>query len=160
MLTCYYGNDCRQRAHSNPRLISLTMKHRQLSKRKSKRTAQSNWYRQTTTDKPSHAERAIQTFKNHFKAVIAGVDDNLPMHLWDRLLPQTVLTLNLLRQSNVAPTVSAYQYIHGAFDYNKMPLAPMGCAVQIHERSERRGSWAMNSRQMVLTHIRRTLQMP
>ncbi len=26
-----------------------------------------------------------------------------------------------------------------------MPLAPMGCAVQIHERSERRGSWAMNS---------------
>ncbi len=55
------------------------------------------------------AERAIQTFKNNFKAVITGVDDNFPMHLWDRLLPQTVLTLNLLRQSNVAPTVSAYQ---------------------------------------------------
>jgi hypothetical protein len=34
--------------------------------------------------------------KNHFKAVIAGVDDNFPMNLWDRLLPQTVLTLNLL----------------------------------------------------------------
>lgn len=91
------------------------------------------------------AERAIQTFKNHFKSVIAGVDNNFPMHLWDRLLPQTVLTLNLLRQSNVAPTVSAYQYVNGPFDYNKMPLAPMGCAVQIHERSERRGSWAMNS---------------
>ena len=57
------------------------------------------------------AERAIQTFKNHFKAVIAGVDDTFPMHLWDRLLPQTILTLNLLRQSNVTPTVSAYQYI-------------------------------------------------
>jgi hypothetical protein len=42
------------------------------------------------------AERAIQTFKNHFKAVIAGVDNNFPMHLWDCLLPQTVLTLNLL----------------------------------------------------------------
>jgi hypothetical protein len=27
------------------------------------------------------AERAIQTFKNHFKAVLAGVDDNLPMRL-------------------------------------------------------------------------------
>ncbi len=52
------------------------------------------------------AERAIQTFKNHFKSVIAGVDDNFPIHLWDRLLPQTILTLNLLRQSNVAPTVS------------------------------------------------------
>ena len=91
------------------------------------------------------AERAIQTFKNHFKAVLAGVADNFPMNLWDRLLPQTVLTLNLLRQSNVAPTVSAYQYIHGTFDYNKMPLAPMGCAVQVHETNERRGTWAANS---------------
>jgi hypothetical protein len=91
------------------------------------------------------AERAIQTFKIHVKATIAGVDDNCPMNLWDRLLPQTALTLNLLRQSNIAPTVSAYQYVHGAFDYNKMPLAPMGCVVQIHERSEKRGSWAFDS---------------
>ena len=44
------------------------------------------------------AERAIQTFKCHFKAVLAGVDDSFPMRLWDNLLPQTVLTLNLLRQ--------------------------------------------------------------
>ena len=43
------------------------------------------------------AEQAIQMFKNHFKAVIAGVDDSFPMKLWDKLLPQTVLTLNLLR---------------------------------------------------------------
>jgi hypothetical protein len=43
------------------------------------------------------AEQAIQTFKNHFKSVTAGVDKNFPMRLWDRLLPQTVLTLNLLR---------------------------------------------------------------
>jgi len=51
------------------------------------------------------AERAIQTFKCHFKAILAGVDDSFPMQLWDKLLPQTILTLNLLRQSNVAPTV-------------------------------------------------------
>jgi hypothetical protein len=67
------------------------------------------------------------------------------MNLWDRLLLQTVLTLNLLRQSNVAPTVSAYQFVNGPFDYNKMPLAPMGCTVQIHESSEQRGTWAANS---------------
>ena len=82
------------------------------------------------------AERAIQTFKNHFKSILAGVDDTFPMHLWDRLLPQAILTLNLLRQSNVAPTV-AYQYVDGTFDFNKMPLTPMGCTVQLHERSER-----------------------
>ncbi len=90
------------------------------------------------------AEQAIQTFKNHFKSVIVGVDNNFPMRLWDRLLPQMVLTLNLLCQPNVAPTVSAYQYVHGAFDYNRMPLAPMGCAVQVHKSNERRGTWVAN----------------
>ncbi len=90
------------------------------------------------------AERAMQTFKTHFKTIITGVDDNFPINLWDRLLPQTVLTLNLLQQSNIAPTISACQYIHGAFKYNKMPLALMGCAVQIYKKSEKRGSWAFN----------------
>jgi hypothetical protein len=79
------------------------------------------------------AERAIQTFKNHFKSVLAGVDDSFPMKLWDKLLPQVILTLNLLRQSNVAPTISVYAYVNGPFDYNAMPLAPMGCAAQIYE---------------------------
>ncbi len=66
------------------------------------------------------------------------------MRLWDKLLPQTILTLNLLRQSNVALTVSAWQYIHGPIAYDKMPLAPMGCAVQIHKSSEQQGTWAAN----------------
>ena len=91
------------------------------------------------------AERAIQTFKNHFKAILAGFDDSFPMRLWDKLLLQTILTLNLHCQSNVAPTVSAWQYVHGPFDYNKMPLALMGCAVQIHESSERQGTWVSNT---------------
>ncbi len=91
------------------------------------------------------AGRAIQTFKIHFKAILAGVHDSFPMWVWDKLLPQTVLTLNLFRQLNVAPTVLAYQYVHGNFDYNKMPLAPMGCTVQLYESINRRGTWADNS---------------
>jgi hypothetical protein len=55
----------------------------------------------------AETERAIKTFKNHFKAILVGVDDSFLMRLWDKLLPQTILTLNLLRQSNVTPTVSA-----------------------------------------------------
>ena len=35
------------------------------------------------------------------------------MNLWDRLLPQAILTLNLLRQANKTPTMSAYQYVNG-----------------------------------------------
>ena len=73
------------------------------------------------------AEVAIRNFKSHFLSVLAGVADDFPLHLWDRLLPQTEITLNLLRQSNATPTVSAYAHLSGPFDYNKMPLAPMGC---------------------------------
>jgi hypothetical protein len=62
------------------------------------------------------AEKAIQTFKGHFISVLAGVSDNFPIQEWDELLPQTILTFNLLRQSNVAPTISAYLYHNGSFD--------------------------------------------
>ena len=41
--------------------------------------------------------------------------------------------------------VSAYQYVHGSFDYNKTPLAPLGCAVQLFESNSRRGTWAEHS---------------
>ncbi len=74
------------------------------------------------------AECAIQTFKSHFIAISAGLDPSFPITLWDRLLPQAILTLNLLRQAKVDPSVSAYQFMHREFDYNKMLLAPLGCA--------------------------------
>jgi hypothetical protein len=50
------------------------------------------------------AERAIQTFKSHFIAILAGVDSSFPMSLWDRLVPQAVMTLNLLCQANKTPS--------------------------------------------------------
>ena len=64
------------------------------------------------------------------------------MQLWDRLLPQAEITINLLRQSNATPKVLAYAHMNGPFDYNKMPLAPMGCKVQVHEKTDKRGTWA------------------
>eukprot|EP00804_Cyclotella_cryptica_P002577 CCRYP_010410-RA/>CCRYP_010410-RA protein AED:0.12 eAED:0.12 QI:0/0/0/0.5/0/0/2/0/1280 len=91
------------------------------------------------------AERGMQTFKGHFKAILAGVSDDFPIREWDELIPQTVLTLNLLRQSNVAPNISAYAYHHGSFDYNRMPLAPMGCAVQFHIKPDKRKTWGEHS---------------
>ena len=91
------------------------------------------------------AEVAICNFKAHFLSVLAGTADNFPPSLWDKLLPQTEITLNLLRQSNATPTVSAYAHLNGPFDYNKMPLAPMGCQVQVHEKTDKRGTWAYHS---------------
>jgi hypothetical protein len=45
------------------------------------------------------AERAIRTFKNHLIAGLCTTDPQFPMRLWDRLLEQAQITLNLLRTS-------------------------------------------------------------
>ena len=65
--------------------------------------------------------------------------------MWDTLLEQTEITLNLLQQSNATPTVSTHAHFSGPFDYNKMPLAPMGCNAQVHEKTDKRGTWAYHS---------------
>ena len=77
------------------------------------------------------AEHAIQTYKGHFIATLAGVSDDFPIHQWHKLVPQIVLTLNLLRQSHVAPNVSAYAYHHGNFDYNRIRLWEQRCCSRL-----------------------------
>eukprot|EP00804_Cyclotella_cryptica_P025881 CCRYP_002728-RA/>CCRYP_002728-RA protein AED:0.43 eAED:0.39 QI:0/-1/0/1/-1/1/1/0/272 len=91
------------------------------------------------------AEVAIRNFKCHFLSILAGMADDFPLQLWDKPLLQTEITLNLLRQSNATPTISTYAHLCGPFDYNKMPLAPLGCNVQIHEKTDQRGTWAFHS---------------
>ena len=55
------------------------------------------------THRKNIAESSIQTFKNNIVAILLGVDPKFTMILWCILLPQTVLTLNLVRQSHEAP---------------------------------------------------------
>jgi hypothetical protein len=57
------------------------------------------------------------------------------------LLEQTELTVNLLRQSNVVPQISAFAHAHGQHDYMKKPFVPIGCAVQIYVKPKNRGTW-------------------
>jgi hypothetical protein len=42
------------------------------------------------------AERAIRSFKDHWIAGFCSMDKAFPMHLWDRLLYQALITLNML----------------------------------------------------------------
>ena len=39
----------------------------------------------------------------------------------------------------------SYAHISGPFNYNKMPLAPMGCEAQVHENTGKHGTWAYHS---------------
>ena len=63
-------------------------------------------------------ERPIRTWKKHFIAILCDCDRNFLMNLWDKLIPQVVLTLNLLRRSNLTPDLSAFAQVWGEFDYN------------------------------------------
>ena len=66
------------------------------------------------------------------------------MHLWCRLIAQAVLTLNLLRTSNIYPKLSAEAQLNSNFDYNITPLAPAGTAVVAHENPIQRGPWSVH----------------
>ena len=89
------------------------------------------------------SEVAIKGFKQHFLGILAGLPDNFPWWLWNRLLPQTETTLNLLHQSNATPTVSAYAHMYSNFDYNRMLLAPMRCPYhsQVHVKPDKQKTW-------------------
>jgi hypothetical protein len=87
------------------------------------------------------AEKAIQTFKNHMVAGLCSVDPNFPLRLWDRLLPQATITINLMRQYRLIPKLSAYAQLYGHYDYNQVPMAPPGTRIIAHENPKQRSSW-------------------
>jgi hypothetical protein len=81
------------------------------------------------------AKCAICTFKDHFLAILASVNSAFPPYLWDLLLPQTELTLNLLRQAMLNPRISMWELFEGT------PLGLVGCCVLIHAKTVTRRSW-------------------
>jgi hypothetical protein len=88
------------------------------------------------------AERAIRSFKDHLIAGLCYTDKSFPMHLWDRLLPQAVITLNMLRTSRINIELSASTHIDGQYDFNRAPMAPPGTRIIAHEAPSRRRTWA------------------
>eukprot|EP01034_Spumella_vulgaris_P028684 gene28684-35585_t len=87
------------------------------------------------------AERCIRTWKNHFLSTLAGTDPSFPLYAWDELVPQAELTLNMMRSSGITPHMSAWQQLHGAFNFDSTPLAPPGMKVVVHEKPDKRPSW-------------------
>jgi hypothetical protein len=88
------------------------------------------------------AQRAIRSFKDHLIAGLCSTDKSFPMHLWDRLLTQAVITLNMLRTSRINPKLSAATHIYGQYDFNRAPMEPPGTRIISHETPDRRRTWA------------------
>jgi hypothetical protein len=66
------------------------------------------------------------------------------MHLWDRILPQAAITLNMLRTSRINPKLSAAMHTFGQYDFNRAPMAPPGTRIIAHETPGRRRTWAQH----------------
>ena len=67
--------------------------------------------------------------------------------MWDNLLVQTELTINLLRQATLNPIMSAWEYYNGTFDYSATSLGPIGCKIIIHNTLNKRKSWYQRVRE-------------
>ena len=80
------------------------------------------------------AKRATRTFNNHLIAGLASVDLNFPLGEWDRLIPQTEITINILRSTRSNPRVSAYTYLFGQLEWNVTPLVPPVTKVLAHDK--------------------------
>ena len=78
----------------------------------------------TYTHCPNTSERYICTFKNHICAGISSCNPNLPTQKWDRLIPQSKTTLNMLHYSQTILSLSEYATINEQFYFNATPLAP------------------------------------
>jgi hypothetical protein len=89
----------------------------------------------------NQTECAICTFKDHYLAILASVNADFPPYLWDLLLPQAELTLNLLGQATLKCWISAWEFFQGPYDFNKTPLGPVGCWVLIHAEPATQRSW-------------------
>jgi hypothetical protein len=88
------------------------------------------------------AERAIRAAKNHILAMLCTADDEFPMYLWDKVLPQAELTINHLRECKSNPAVSAYEgMFNKKYDFDAHPIAPVGIKVIVHDKPDNRASW-------------------
>jgi hypothetical protein len=62
------------------------------------------------------AERVTSSFKDHLIAGLCSTDKAFPMHLWDRLLTQVIITWNMLRTSRINPKISAATHLDRQYD--------------------------------------------
>jgi hypothetical protein len=72
---------------------------------------------------------------------LCRTDPDFPLSLWDELLPQAELTLNLLRGSRLNPRIAAWAAVQSVYDVRAHPSGPPGCKVVILDPPGHGGSW-------------------
>ena len=57
------------------------------------------------------------------------------------ILPQTEITLNLLRQSLINPLMSVWEHFNGTFDFSVTPMGQMDCHIIINNEPSKQKYW-------------------
>ena len=99
------------------------------------------------------AEKAIQTFKDHFVSVLCGTDDDFPFQLWCQILRQAEHQLNLLRKSTLKPHMSAFAHMYGKHNFDAHPWAVLDCKVELHVLPSKRKTWDAHTKRALSRHI-------
>ena len=77
------------------------------------------------THRWNSSEWDIRTCKNHFIAVFSTNNPYLPISEWDRLYFQCLITLNIIHNSRVNPSLLACAYLYEPYNFNKSPWHPL-----------------------------------
>jgi hypothetical protein len=82
-------------------------------------------------------------FQGCFHYSIGYNRQQFPTPLWDRLTPQIQDTHNLLHALHINPSISAYEKLNGPYNWNRYPLAPLGCKAVVCKDGNTCRSWAL-----------------
>ena len=106
------------------------------------------YYQLVPPDKHRHniAERAIQTWKNHFVEVLSGTAATFTLHLCCQSIPQAERQLMLFSMSNVNSKISSYGHVYGQHDYNAEPFVTIGMESLVHDKPNRQKNFAAHCR--------------
>ena len=93
------------------------------------------------------AEQAIQNFKAHFLAILAGVNPGFPKNRWDLFLPQSEITLNLPRKLHANPNMLTWEYFKGHYNFYATSMGPPVSRIIAHAKGTTCRSWDFWGRQ-------------
>ena len=83
-------------------------------------------------------EWALQTCKSHTIGSLSAVVGNFPLGLWEKLISQLDMQVDILWLSNVNPNVCSWTVLNGAHDFNRNQLEPLNVKIQMLENHYKR----------------------
>ena len=73
------------------------------------------------------------------------MDPSFSFYLWERLLTQVTMILNMLRRPLLNPGLSAYEQVDGIHNFEQTQLAPLRWKVQIHGKPHKKITYVPHS---------------